>query len=637
MKKYTSKIIITIFFILSLSTVFLPNIVRAETTVGSLLCIFKPEICAAGSFIASNFIMGIIADIGNAILQISAWFLGIAGVILNVSIILTMNIKAVYEATPAIKDVWIIIRNLSSIFIIFVLLYTSIMTILDMAKISIKDLIGKIILAGLLINFSLFFTKAAIDASNLVSLQLYRAIVPNSSQTKTLLASGDLGGVIKSSFNAGGIADVFMSNLKITKIYDKKANKAMLTDSNGGKYFKIVVATIAGSALMITAAISFIAVSVMFIVRLVILLLLLGFSPLYAAGMIFPEVKKSVSDKWMQWLEKELVFMPAYLLFMYISLRFISTINPSGTSESFFAALEYSNSDATSSSGIFLSSIGIIMQYTIALIMINIPIIAAVSTGGVSAKWGESVKKWTGGFIAKHTLGRAASNLDKKLGDTRFGNLQPIRDLRALTTQTMASSKFGGYSSWKDNEKESKEKKKKGREINTVIALDKAIKNKDHSAIKKTLDSMSSSEIASLDAKKYLTNEYVVPHLGSSVYSSVDKGDKSEKDKVAILEARHKRLSEVITSGDSIGVRNILKNMKGEDLQKYIESLPGTAPINDLLIEHIKPSHLKDMENLEDNIRKDIGDRITNWSTTHAGINHPAEDHISKNAKLWGQ
>lgn len=634
MKKYTLKRLILVFLTIVTIVIMTPNVAMADTTVSSLLCILQPSACTVGSFVASNFVMGMVADISYLILQISSQFLSITGVLLNLSIILTMNIKAIYEATPAIRDVWVVLRNLSSIFIIFVLLYTSILTILDLGKTSIKDLVGKVIMVGLMINFSLFFTKAAIDASNLVSLQFYRAIVPNSA---VLLDKSQIGSAVTGAFRSGGISDVFMSSLKITRIYDKKTNTGLLTDSNGGRDFKIAVSSLLGSILMIVAGLSFLAASIMFTVRLAILLLLIGFSPVYCAGMIFPEIEKDVSGKWMGHLRQQLLGMPVYLLFMYVALRFISTINSSGASEGFFASLNYTQSTATASNGILISSVAIIIQYTIAFIFINIPIIAAVSTGGISAKWGESAKKWAGGFMAKHTLGRAASNIDKKLANTRFGNLQPIRDLRALTTQTMAASKFGGYSSWKDNEKESKERKKKGREIDTVIALDKAIKNKDHQAIKKTLDSMSSSEIASLDAKKYLTNEYVVPHLESSVYSSVDKGDKSEKDKVAILEARHKRLSEVIASGNSIGVRNILKNMKGEDLQKYIESLPSTAPISDLLIEHVKPSHLKDMENLEDSVRKDIGDMIVNWSTTHAGINHPAEDHISKNAKLWGQ
>ncbi len=633
MKKYTLKRLILVFLTIVTIVIMTPNVAMADTTVSSLLCILQPSACTVGSFVASNFVMGMVADISYLILQISSQFLSLTGVLLNLSIILTMNIKAIYEATPAIRDVWVVLRNLSSIFIIFVLLYTSILTILDLGKTSIKDLVGKVIMVGLMINFSLFFTKAAIDASNLVSLQFYRAIVPNSA---VLLDKSQIGSAVTGAFSSGGISDVFMSSLKITRIYDKKTNTGLLTDSNGGRDFKIAVSSLLGSILMIVAGLSFLAASIMFTVRLAILLLLIGFSPVYCAGMIFPEIEKDVSGKWMGHLRQQLLGMPVYLLFMYVSLRFISTINSSGASEGFFASLNYTQSTATASNGILISSVAIIIQYTIAFIFINIPIIAAVSTGGISAKWGESAKKWAGGFMAKHTLGRAASNIDKKLANTRFGNLQPIRDLRALTTQTMAASKFGGYSSWKDNEKESKERKKKGREIDTVIALDKAIKNKDHQAIKKTLDSMSSSEIASLDAKKYLTNEYVVPHLESSVYSSVDKGDKSEKDKVAILEARHKRLTEVVKSGNGSGVRNILKNMKGEDLQKYIESLPSAAHISDLLIEHIKPSHLKDMENLEDLVRKDIGDRIANWSATHTG-NHPAEDHISKNAKLWGQ
>lgn len=457
MKRKLLTIFASVMLLLVVVVALTPQPAKAADILSSLACAFSPANCAI-KLVAGDFMMSIFASIGNAILQVSAWFLSMAGIILNISIILTMNIKAIYEATPAIKDVWIVIRNLSSIFIIFVLLYASISTILDVGKTNIKELVGKIIMAGLLINFSLFFTKVAIDASNLISLQFYRAIVPTSASAS--ITKDTISEILSASYTGGGISDVFMYNLKITKIYNKDSTQnGLLSETNGGSYFKIAVSTFAGFALMMIAALSIFAAAIAFIIRLVILLLLMGFSPIYFAGMIFPDVKSNISDKWLGWLKDQLIFMPVYLLLLYVALRFISTMNPAGKAEGFMLALDKAQSTAganTSGSGILLSGVGILFQYTIALIMINIPLIAAAKTGGISTQWGTTASKWvsgklksgaksTAGFVGQQTIGRGAKAIQADLATSDFASRNPnIAVLANKTIGKVSGASFGG-------------------------------------------------------------------------------------------------------------------------------------------------------------------------------------------------
>ena len=214
-KKVLTTIFLTIMVLTVAGVAFTPH--KAEA---SWYCLFLgPQACVV-SHGGGLIIDSLAVSIGNLVLSVAAFFLTITGIILNISIILTMNIKAIYEATPAIDQVWLVIRNISSIFIIFGLLYASIATILDVGKVNVSTWVKNIIVAGLLINFSLFFTKVLIDTSNLVSLQFYRAIVP-SSQNSTISKDG-IGGILSSSFTSGtGIAEIFMTDLRINKIYDK--------------------------------------------------------------------------------------------------------------------------------------------------------------------------------------------------------------------------------------------------------------------------------------------------------------------------------------------------------------------------------------------------------------------------------
>jgi hypothetical protein len=440
------KIIPTIFLVIMILTVVGTALIPHQAQAG-WWCMLDASCVAqkVGGFLVDM----IFADLSNLILKIVSAFLSIAGIILNASIILTMNIKAVYEATPAIDQIWIIIRNLSSMFIIFGLIYTSILTILDIGSPNIKNLIKNIVIAGLLINFSLFFTKILIDGSNLISLQFYRAIAPDSQNVN--LTKDSIGIVLGNSLTDGGISNVFMHSLKIPKIYNNNANKnGVLTDVNGGEYFKIIISTLAGALLMIFAALSFFAAAIMFVLRLVALLLLMGFSPLYFAGMIFPEIKKELSDKWEGHLKKQLIFMPVYLFFMYVALSFISSTGTDG-GKGFFDTLGMAQSDVgakKTEGGFMLSIIGIILQYTIAFILINIPLVAAIQLSG--SKWAEKFTvqkagKVIGGFVGQHTVGRAARAAGNAAASSKWASKNP--NLAILTNKTLgkvSGASFGG-------------------------------------------------------------------------------------------------------------------------------------------------------------------------------------------------
>ena len=300
-KKY-----ITIFLTITLIIVgfaLIPN--KADAACISFTY-FHPTECASE----------IAAVVGNLVLSIFGTVVTFTGALLNFSIKLTLNIGEIYNATPAIRNVWIIIRNISSILIIFFLLYSSIKTIIGSSGNDTKSLIGKIIMAGLLINFSLFFTKTAIDASNLISMQFYRAITTDSTDSATWRSSLD-----------GGLSDVFMGSLKIQKIYhplDAEIAKVNNITTEPTLVFSIIVATYCGIALMLFASISFLGAAIAISIRTGMLLLLMIFSPLYFMGAIFPKIKSEVSDTWLKNLKSQLLFMPLYLLLLYVALSIIS-------------------------------------------------------------------------------------------------------------------------------------------------------------------------------------------------------------------------------------------------------------------------------------------------------------------------
>jgi hypothetical protein len=81
-----------------------------------------------------------------------------------------------YDTVTFIGDGWRIVRDLSNIFFIFILLYAAIGLILKLHHFDAKGIIAKVIIIGLLVNFSLFFTRIVIDASNVLARVFYNEI-----------------------------------------------------------------------------------------------------------------------------------------------------------------------------------------------------------------------------------------------------------------------------------------------------------------------------------------------------------------------------------------------------------------------------------------------------------------------------
>ncbi len=392
-----------------------------------------------------SFVNSTLANIANSFLQMTAWLLSIVGVLLSFAIDRTLHIGDYMDNIPAIKEVWIVIRNLSSIFIIFLLIYTSISTIVGVGG-KLGELVKNIVMAGLLINFSLFFVRLGIDASNLVSMQFYRAIVPNSSQG---------GSTVSKAFTGGGLSDVFMSSLRIPQIYQ---NTSTLKSTDA--FLSIFIATTGGIIIMITAAFSFLAASIAFIARIGILLFIMALSPFYFAGWIFPQINKDVSSKLFEYFKSQLIFMPVYLFLMYIALRLIS-------SPGFKAMFNASSTGIIpANEGPFgATSMGIVIQYIIAILFINAPLIAALQFGAKGAKWapGLSLSKTIGGSMWRNTGSRVASRMAESKTLQKFAGKTVIGEQFLKGTKSVAgdynkklnerlSAREATYNSLKDGE-----------------------------------------------------------------------------------------------------------------------------------------------------------------------------------------
>lgn len=282
----------------------------------------QSKAAAEGTTWLVNPINAAAAALGNFAIRICSAFLWMSGVLLNVVVYLSIERMGDMVANDFIRGTWTILRDLVNILFIFGLLFIAIKTIMQSWGSATKALLKNIIIAGLLINFSFFFTSVLIDVSNVITVRIYDSM-------------GDCRTSSDVSWD-NGISNCWMNAMKLTTVYKQDGSgstESALTSVNEADTFpKILQATFFGSIFILIAATVFGAVAIMLLVRFIILVFLLITSPVMFAGMILPNLS-GVTKKWMSSLQANLLFAPLLFLFLFISYKIAGENNLLATIE----------------------------------------------------------------------------------------------------------------------------------------------------------------------------------------------------------------------------------------------------------------------------------------------------------------
>ena len=181
----------------------------------------------------SDFIAQGIALIMNQLVALMSLFVMIAGYLLNFSINLTLQIKTFVDSTPAIYTTWRTIRDIAGLTMIFFLLYAAFQLIIGQKSSKFGQLIKNVVFAGIIVNFSFFLAGLGIDASNIVSVQLYNAIAPANSLNPNAAKTAIINGTWRSSVD-GGLSDIFMNSLHIQSFYKTKLADNVTANTSKG-------------------------------------------------------------------------------------------------------------------------------------------------------------------------------------------------------------------------------------------------------------------------------------------------------------------------------------------------------------------------------------------------------------------
>lgn len=276
---------------------------------------------------------------------------------------------------------WGITRDLANMFFALILLIMSISTILQIDTFSYKAILRRLIIAALLINFSLMFAGIIIDFAQVM--------------TSYFLTAG-----------AGetGISANLTNGLKIVQIYNfSNVNQSVIgkiASVMWGTTFQMIVQEFMAIILMLVAAFSFFAMSFFLIARIVWIWLLLIFAPLAWISFIVPGAPGKLGSAWSSWWKEFLnwvFFAPIYSFFLYLAL----TVAKNGADLGAGSWQRGAAAEAgTAMQSEFFNSPATILQY-IVIIMILLGGLKAAKDAGITGAatamgWVESAGKWAG-------------------------------------------------------------------------------------------------------------------------------------------------------------------------------------------------------------------------------------------------
>ncbi|HMO78768.1 MAG TPA: hypothetical protein PJ997_01525 [Candidatus Paceibacterota bacterium] len=331
---------------------------------------------------------------GEIILSIFGALLWGAGSILNISVHFGIIKMANLVNSENVYKGWEIIRDLINIALIFGMLYISINTIIKGFSENQKNL-ASLIFAAIFINFSFFFASVLIDASNLLSYEIYQKI-----------SCAESSGSDVTSIANTGISSCFMQQLKLQTIYSiggggvnanqgNSMNVVGWTEKSGWDKFKYYILA---SIFVFAATIVFIGMAIIIIARLITLIMLLILSPVMFLGMIIPSLKTH-SSKWTQKFTAALISLPAMFLFLYITFLMIQGNGLLGNS-----GISGLNTSGTISNAIEggTGSLGVVLNFAIVLGFLYGSIVIAKETGAAGANF---VSKAASGILKGAALG----------------------------------------------------------------------------------------------------------------------------------------------------------------------------------------------------------------------------------------
>lgn len=298
------------------------NLILVAITLGVFLILLLPTLLLAEETKPAKIEEGawyesILWTFVNGFFGLLVW---IAGTLLNIAVgQFVVGFGDLFKSQGlgfAVDHLWGLVRDIFNLAFIFGLVYIGFKLILRTGESDAKKALVSIILAALLVNFSLFFAKAIVDFSNIAAAQI---------------AHGFYDGVP----GEYKVSDKFINVLGLSSIWgaDGKFLENVATGQGNGLGY--IFGTM---VLFIITAFVFFAGALLLLIRFVVLNFYLILSPLMFLGWVFPNLKSHAQDYWTGFLNQAFL-APVYLLMLYFAYYILKEFQNLTLSNKNYAAI----------------------------------------------------------------------------------------------------------------------------------------------------------------------------------------------------------------------------------------------------------------------------------------------------------
>ncbi len=267
---------------------------------------------------------------------------------------------------PGVMTAWTVLRDLANVFLVFLTIYVGIATILGISGYGYKQLLWRIVLAALFVNFSSTFTKLIIDISNMAAIQTYSMFIDSTRERTnghTSLSTECLNNRTENVSGIqntdaclnSGIAGALWSAMKITSTFNITDMMESAGETGSNIQWNMAFTAVMASVLFIVMAFLFAGAGFLLITRFVLLILMLIVSPIALVAWLTKV--SNAGSKWWHMLLNQAMFAPLLLLMWWIAYVILSQYMDQITSNAFSNA-----GTATSISGIATATVFIIVM-----------------------------------------------------------------------------------------------------------------------------------------------------------------------------------------------------------------------------------------------------------------------------------
>ena len=353
--------------------------------------ILAPESLVAESSVDTGENIGVLAFIGGSVV---GWALSYVAGLIDFAIKLSYEIFKLDAVTVG----WKIMLNFTNLGFVLGIIVIAFATILRVESYGMKQILWKLVVAALLVNFSLVIAGAFISVSNTVS------------------------NVFLEATTADSLSNALANAMQPQKFLEVKSEDPSIWNFiTGGldaviKFFTSLLFILIFTLLTILA---FLTLFVMLLTRIIFLIFLLIVSPVVWLLWIFPHTQKYWQQWWSEFIRWN-IFAPAVLFFVYLTVITAKNLNQLSVNSG--AASKSANLEAANA-GILLKN-GAIQHGMNLLILLGIlygGIYAAnkfgIAGGSIGVSLAEKAGKGVGAWAGRKGKQYSTGWLNKKRGE----------------------------------------------------------------------------------------------------------------------------------------------------------------------------------------------------------------------------